>query len=221
MYKYDGMVTTLGFFVVIIALIGAVVGAQSVVEGDDEPPGYEEVSEIFKETRTGYTGERGETEETLSTTDLTGDFQRLTEIQVTLTWQDEAPSGVGSNLQTNEPDQFSVSITSPWEESMESEIVTASQGSVSTKFTVEEESEEETTGEWIITVICGESGDTWGRFGIRKVSDDTGNDWSLAITVDYMVRQEVEAVETLSVQEYYELLKYNYRIDYDSEYFFL
>ena len=43
----------------------------------------------------------------------------------------------------------------------------------------------EEPGEWIITVHCGDCGDVYGMAGLRLVSTDTGNSWTLDVKYTY------------------------------------
>ena len=45
--------------------------------------------------------------------------------------------------------------------------------------------EENFIGEWMIVVEAGDCGDDYARFGVRS-TPDTGNDWSLEISITYM-----------------------------------
>jgi len=193
MYKYDGMVSVLGFLIVIIALIGAAAGAMPYPPGGEEEPTMELVVETRTETETGYGNENSET-------DIPVDIQSdmVLEISASLTWDDteDDPTGLGV-VRTNDPDWFSLSVTSPSGELSE-EGVSSDSGSASVQLIVPEEAQEG-PGEWIITVHTEDCGDVFGAGGFRRIATDDGNSWTLQVTIRYNTWQETSEPESGSM----------------------
>ena len=190
MYKYDGLVMTLGLIILIVSLLGAAAGAQPLRDAINDDTNMEWVSGSFTETINGNTNENSDTEETITVA-----YEVVTSVEATLSWTDETPSGIGSARLTNEPDSFSVGIESPpivdEENGLEEQSSPSSSGTVSVKITVPEETEIE-PGDWTITVSAGDCGDVYGLGGIRLVDQDTGNAWVLTVKVNYEEYVEVE-----------------------------
>ena len=186
MYKYDGMVSVLGFLLVIIAIIGAAAGAMPYPFENEEEAGRELIEESMTVTETGYGNENSEDD-----IDVMVQSDMVVSISATLTWDDseDDPTGLGV-VRTNDPDSFSLSITSPSGE-LSDEGSTSSGGSVSASLSVPEDAEED-AGNWIITVHTLDCGDVYGAGGIRQVAADNGNSWSLQITVDYNEWQDID-----------------------------
>jgi hypothetical protein len=145
------------------------------------------VTERLTFTETGYGNEDSEED-----IDVTVESDMVTMISATLTWDDseDDPNGLGL-ARTNDPDSFSLSITSPSGE-LTDEGSTSSSGSTSISLNVPEDAEED-AGDWIITVHTLDCGDIYGVGGIRLISTDDGNSWTLDITVEYSEWQDEEA----------------------------
>jgi hypothetical protein len=188
MLKYDGMVSGFGFIIVIIALIGAATGATLVLAGGEESTPMEWVEKEDSESKSGSTTEGQDSEVELN---LLQD--KITKVEATLTWQDEALSGIGSRKNTNEPDVFSISLTTP--SGVEEEGGQSNSGSTSVSYSVPEETPEE-PGIWIFTVTCIDAGDIVGVGGYRVVDQDNGNAWNLEITITYDTLEEKTTEES-------------------------
>ena len=168
----------------ILIIAGAGGGTEEVVfrgygEGDEEVDELVEVDHNFP----AITGEAGENTEEDRT--LNFEHQRATSVSVTLTWTDEGSSYVRG---TNEPDEMGFLLTAPGGESFSSDISTS--GSVSESFTLDESmARDHYTGEWIITIICGDCGDDYGPLGFRS-SADTSASFRCTVTITYMGEAE-------------------------------
>ncbi len=136
---------------------------------------------------TDYTS-AGETSEVLIPTDE----GILKYINVSFEWQDENVQF--QRLQDNEADSFQISLLPPNATAVSdagpSQNGNNGQGSLSLTYEVDEEL---TAGgeEWTLNVDCTQAGNIVGRFGVRNIANDNGNDWSAVITVTYL--QEVTA----------------------------
>ena len=104
MYKYDGMVSVLGFLLVIIAIIGAAAGAMPYPFENEEEAGRELIEESMTVTETGYGNENSEDD-----IDVMVQSDMVVSISATLTWDDseDDPTGLGV-VRTNDPDSFSL-----------------------------------------------------------------------------------------------------------------
>ncbi|UCH89445.1 MAG: hypothetical protein JSV49_02000 [Thermoplasmata archaeon] len=196
MYRYDGSVSGLGFVIIIVALFGAVVGAEPLRALIDEQTNFQEVETDQSFTGNGRASENGENTFEFSTGELKGDFQGISEVRASLSWVDEDPSGLGSRISVNDPDTFSLDIESPWGQVEEG--TPTDSGSTSVTLSVSEDTEQE-SGEWIIRIKCGECGDYYGPRGNVKLGDDTSNEWDLTVNVGYTVQEEVTNGEGSSV----------------------
>jgi hypothetical protein len=109
----------------------------------------------------------------------------LSEIVLTLTWTDE-DMGLA---RSNEPDEFSITLTTPSGDSESSPFVPNRAGDLTGQIvlpmTLDEN--EDNTGIWQVTISTGECGDvyTGGPFGLIKLEDDIGNSWALSIQYFY------------------------------------
>ena len=189
MYKYDSMVSIFGFFIIIIALIGAATGAYLPPEGDGEQKEEELVALDFSETRGDYANENDDIEEILKASDISKDIKRIVEVSATLTWTDEPASGIRPG-NYNEPDTFSLSVESP---GGESDSASGDNELLSVSLTVPEGTDFDPEEEWIFTVSCGICGDHYTRTGLIQIDTDNGNDWTLTIEVKYIAPAEAPA----------------------------
>lgn len=106
----------------------------------------------------------------------------VTEITFQLSWLDEHPE---SPRYINEPDCFEYSVISPWSETFYSELSCGYErvGEIILNIEISDDHvEEDATGQWIVTIKCGECGDQSHMIGIAAFRQipDTGNDWSLS-----------------------------------------
>lgn len=142
-------------------------------------------------TASGQSSENSQSEETIPITD--GIVKSIT---VKLDWSDEPAAR--PNL-ANQPDEFTVSIMSPYGDG--SDPVTGSGGSLSSSYDVPEDAcanalKNGTAQSWIVVIDCGECGDQTPPFlptpfGLRGVSD-TGNAWELTVSYNYVPFEEEE-----------------------------
>jgi hypothetical protein len=167
-----------------LVLAGAGGGTEKVVftgyGEDDEGVGeLVEVDHSFPAV-TGEAGENTEEDRILNV-----EFQRAISVSVTLTWTDEGSSFVRG---TNEPDEMGFLLTSPGGESFSSDISTS--GSVSESFTLDESAaKDHYTGEWTLTIICGDCGDDYAFGGFRSTAD-TSASFRCIVTITYMGEAE-------------------------------
>ena len=112
--------------------------------------------------------------------------ENIAHINFTLLWKDE-PDQSG---RTNQPDEFSIEVTTPWEETQESDVAEnphGGEGSVALNFVNPAEKEKNTmgTGKYEVTIKCGNCGDQIIASGFD--TEDDGNDWTLIIEYGYNV----------------------------------
>lgn len=114
--------------------------------------------------------------------------QNIVYINFTLVWKDEEDE----EGTTNEPDYFAINVTTPWNESKETEEKAnehGKEGSVSLSFInpSKEEKNKVATGEYKVIIKCGDCGDQWYTSPHTVGWVDDGNDWTLIIEYYYNV----------------------------------
>ena len=114
----------------------------------------------------------------------------LSEITFALTWKDEKPEGIGSRLSENEPDTFTIAVSSPFGENKSVNGTNDANGngaiSVTFRITQDKPLGDNGTGEWLVEVTCNNAGDIYGRFlGIVLIDTDDGNSCTLSVTYTY------------------------------------
>jgi hypothetical protein len=132
---------------------------------------YVEENDRFSET--GYTDE-GSDETIMHTLEIPSDYT-LTNIKFNLSWEDEDDMISGIRTYENQPDYFTLEITSP---SGEYESETRSDGIIEIAFSISSEENSEYYGDWEIRIICEESGDFINPSSMIGYTD-SGNDWEL------------------------------------------
>lgn len=116
------------------------------------------------------------------------DKSTLLEVRCSVTWTDE-PSTYTAG--TNEPDTFTVTIIAPNGDERDSDP--SNSGSVSTSFQLPDyendpDFEDTYNGEWTIEILADPCGDDSAFFPLagRRVTEDTGNDFTLNYSYSYM-----------------------------------
>jgi len=112
---------------------------------------------------------------------------RLSYFNVTLTWQDEAVSGV---FRENQADNFRIVLTAPSGRIYDGCSEESFTGRAEITFKATLESSEE-RGDWTLDVICVEAGDikSRGPFGLWTFEPDDGNEWSISGTYTTLVER--------------------------------
>lgn len=164
-------------------------------EGDDlsVTDGYRLATKEY--TTSGNTAEGTATRHVLKVTepDVVG-------FTLTLTWTDEAPENAGTPLaDTNQPDTFRVTVTTPdGTERVSEEVANAvgEQGviTVGLPAITDRRTGELQTGDYTVTVELVEAGDQTSPVPLVPVTADDGNAWELGLVVDHWVKDEVEPV---------------------------
>jgi len=137
------------------------------------------VTNIILDSIEGHSNENSEDDYYIEIT-----HPNVLEVTATLTWQDEPDNGA---RYSNEPDEFSISITPPNGTGVTSDTQSNGRVSVEISFIPQNDPYFNGTGEYIITVQCHICGDQTLRrpsIGFFDV-DDTGNDWTLEIGYTY------------------------------------
>jgi len=130
-------------------------------------------------TFSGQTNEGGSTENAV---EISSD--QIMMVKATLSWNDDETAG--GPMSENDPDTFSVTITSPTGETVTGS--SSDSGTASVEFKVNETaSGAELTGPWAVIVNCEDAGDihTGGPLGALSWPD-TGNAWTLSVSYVYM-----------------------------------
>jgi hypothetical protein len=143
---------------------------------------------IDNNQESGYTQENSYTDVPFKITEA---HSKLTWVNCTLIWQDEASQFFQG---TNEPDNFKVSILGP-DEKVLAESNMKSVGPVSASLRLdytEEDFVDNYIGDWNIRVEAGPCGDDEAfvpLLGLRT-SPDNGNDWNLDYSFTYLEYEE-------------------------------
>jgi hypothetical protein len=185
MYKYDGMVSFFGFTIIIIALIGAAFGATEVLAGGDEGSGANIVEQTFDKVVSGNTIENADSEVTFQTTEISEELVNVMKFSISLNWVDEPDA---TNRHTNQPDEFSIILTTP--DGTIKEEGPSTGGFITLDYTIDQEEDPENNGigEYQIVVTCIDAGDhePMLNFANIRTRADNGNAWDLNIDVKYM-----------------------------------
>jgi len=133
-------------------------------------------------------------ENSASDTSLAIGEPNVIDVTFTLTWTDEPDASI---RHTNEPDEFAMEVFSPDGRDLSVAFRSNPQGGTGqVSLTVEFEPDEDPyingTGDWTVTVMCGECGDhvLWRPSGGIFDQPDNGNAWNL--DVDYRYYQKPE-----------------------------
>ena len=112
-------------------------------------------------------------------------------VTFTLRWTDEAAAGI---RYTNEPDEFSLTVTPPNGSAVSSQVSTSGTVSVTVTFDLEGSSDPyyNGTGEYIVTVECGACGDQvpFVNIGGLRTQADNGNTWDLSGAAEYYLEPQ-------------------------------
>ncbi len=138
-------------------------------------------------------GQAQENQETSDTVNIPVDY--VSSVTVTLTWTDE-PDGTIFLIKRleNQPDEFMLKLTSPTGVTVKSpDFVANARGqsqTITLNMEVSHDSYDSTngTGDWTVTVICGECGDQNPRVGLLGRTDD-GNDYEFGVEWTYWVEE--------------------------------
>jgi dipeptide/tripeptide permease len=144
---------------------------------------YDSISFDLPDT-TGSSTENDDSDHTFMVTQA-----NVHNVTFTLRWQDEAPQRIGW---TNNPDTFSLLVTPPNGSSVESDPTPTGTNTVRVPFPPQEDPYYNATGDWIVTVQCGNCGDQEpfiNPTGLREVADN-GNAWTLEGSVLFYQKSE-------------------------------
>jgi hypothetical protein len=180
----------IGFFVIIIALVGAAIGGS--------PKPTEDAGKDIDDFRNwplkpsemrhlnGHLNENSDETIIMNVTE-----KYVTSVLIELNWLDEADA-TGPGDYENQPDSFNFTITTPWGTKISSDEVynpLNQAGYISKNVTIPEEGVESSTalGEWKVTIHCGNCGNHQPRInfsGFREI-EDNGNDWALSYKYEF------------------------------------
>lgn len=124
-----------------------------------------------------------------SDTVLTMNEVNVIEVTFTLTWTDEADFSPRHN---NQPDEFALEVFAPDGRDLDADYRSNPSGgsgqvSITVDFEPDKDPYENGTGEWTVTVLCGQCGDQtlWRPSAGIFDQPDNGNDWDLAVSYRY------------------------------------
>ncbi|HHD15443.1 MAG TPA: MFS transporter [Euryarchaeota archaeon] len=159
----------------------------NVFYGPEPPAPPHEIIWVENSEQTGITGTTLEGDTTDVMVPTSG---ILTWVNVTLTWQDE---NVRIGLK-NHPDSFEISLVSP-----NGTVVSKGPDDAGTLTINHEVGEIDIEGgaEWTVEVSCVDAGDIYGFFNRLVRAQDTGNDWSLTVSVTYLEQMTASSSEEL------------------------
>jgi hypothetical protein len=187
MHKNDRIIILLGLFITVIAITGAAVfGESKLMEAEDEGILDYHLWPITTSVGKTITGERinENSDELITINDI--NETHVTAVHFELHWEDEDNlKDAGVYKVNNKPDYFNFTIITPWEETIDSDTAASSYGGAG-QLLVDVSVPDEpgaTTGDWRITIHCGDCGDQVliGPSGEERatVEEDTGNNWLL------------------------------------------
>jgi len=182
MHRNDRIIIYLGLVLVVIALVGAAVGGSPKGMEEDFEPELDITDWPIVRSQIGrIVGE--ELQENTNTTIMINNINEsyLITVYFELHWEDEANSKEAGLLKIiNEPDYFHFEVFTPWEELFISEMIGSSDGTGQILMDVPVPDDEDTLGEWQVTIYCHDCGDqaSTGPLG-TTVEEDTGNGWAL------------------------------------------
>jgi POT family proton-dependent oligopeptide transporter len=167
-----------------------------LVEHPDDIDGVPDWSEYDiltgSQSFSDYAGESDASDTVFSITDV-----NVLEVTFTLTWTDEADSSPRHN---NQPDEFALEVFAPDGRDLDADYRYNPSGgsgqvSITVDFEPDEDPYENGTGEWTVTVLCGECGDQtlWRPSAGVFDQPDNGNDWDLSVAYRYYQRPEQPA----------------------------
>jgi hypothetical protein len=171
-------------------------GTMDLVLGPDGPePGtdwteYDVI--VGTQTFSEYASENGASDTTFTISE-----ENIIDVSFTLTWTDEPDFSPRHN---NEPDEFALEVFSPDGRDLDADFRFNPAGGmgqvyVTVDFDPDEDPYINGTGEWTVTVLCGECGDhvLWRpSVGIFD-QPDNGNQWDLSVSYRYYQRPEQPA----------------------------
>jgi len=160
-------------------------------EVEEEPPFNVEDYILIEGSPLEFDGPLAENSE--DTIAIPIDEENINSITFTLTWTDES-AGTGF---VNDPDEFSLQVESPDGRSSSDGPRTNPQGgegqlTVKISFSPDKDPYLEGTGNYNVTLICGNCGDqhSAGPIGIIPGPEDTGNTWDLTVEYEYYQKEE-------------------------------
>lgn len=180
----------LGFFVLLVALIGAAIGGSpKIVDHDDDDMVDFRDWPIRSSPNKHLNGHLEENSGEDIFINITEKY--VTKITIELNWLDEADKTGLGDFQ-NKPDSFNFTVYTPWGLVVSSDDILnppGGAGLIVEEVMIPEEVMDTNiaTGEWRINVHCGNCGDQEPRVSIIgiRVDEDTGNDWALSYQFDF------------------------------------
>ena len=112
----------------------------------------------------------------------------VTKIYIELYWEDE-PNITTGRTNVNQPDSFNITIFTPWNETINSDVIFNPIGGIGHILETIEVPEEgivnnTANGEWIVYIHCTECGNFESEFGSIGFTDN-GNSWDLSYYYEY------------------------------------
>jgi len=183
-----------------ITIYGAYLGGPNTLFEDDEvimiPADWDTDYSIIDErivTIGEYSTEGSDYIHELSLSER--DYKNIISLTFILTWIDEDPINV---RYTNQPDDFQLLVSPPWDNSSSIESSVSSSGTITTTLSIFNSDVNKYdpfyngTGEYKVTVHCDNCGDQVLRrpSGGVFTQPDNGNDWDLEISYKYYQKNE-------------------------------
>jgi hypothetical protein len=170
--------------ILILSISGCIVIREEGSEYSEEDWRNWPIIKSSEEFESGYSSENSDE---IVRFDITEYY--VTKVIFELTWEDEPSQYLNG---TNEPDEFNITVFTPWHESFNSGIIHNSineEGQIIVTIEIQDDDIDNSSayGEWTVNIHCGECGDDSSlipSLGERKTKD-AGNSWELSYYYEY------------------------------------